>query len=260
MLLLQKQLIDQVNNNLVVKKEENGVIRLPYKAVYGTPTKSLNLSVDSFFQWCVNDKDTTPIDIDDWSRFLKVKVAEIDRTIPMQLPDIRTRICGLDIHRIYILSNIPVELDKETVGLMRAEFSLRFGFSNGLCVPLSLYLSLYDVDCLEDCVQDSKTIAFIPIGKNFIDHVSKIFSVLSPFTNIDHYCERLIEDQMKSVYYKKVRDSYKLFRDDISGPTFIDTVKIETLSPKSLTEHLRDLLIKLIKDDSKFYTVTKNMI
>lgn len=260
MLLLQKQLIDQINNSLVDKKNDNGKILLPYKAVYGTPTKRsdpLPLDLDSPLQWYV--EDTTPIDIINWGWFLKVRVADIDKTIPMQLPDIHTRICNLDIHRVYLLYNIPIELDKETVGSLRAEFSLRFGFNeNGLNVPLNLYLSLYDEDCPENCGQDSESIALIPIGKNLINHISQISSRVRPYYDPNRY-EKAHIDRMSWLYYQRVRDSYKLFRDDDS-PTIINITKIGTLSPKSLTEHLRDLLIKLIRDDNKFNIITKNMI
>lgn len=257
MLLLQKQLIDQINNSLVDKKEENGNILLPYKAVYGTPTKRSDPLVDHS-QWCV--EDTTSIDTGYWNWFLKVRVAEIDKAIPMQVPDIHIRICNLNIHRIYLLSNIPIKLGEEIVGLLRAEFSLRFGFNeNGLNVPLNLYLSLYDKDCPENCGQDSESVALIPIGKNFINHIYKISSGICPYHDSTHYEKALIA-RMDWIYYQRVRENYRLFRDNNSGPTIIDTVKIRTLSPKSLTEHLRDLLIKLIKDDNKFYTITKNII
>jgi len=255
MLLLQKQLIDQINNSLVDKKEENGNILLPYKAVYGTPTKRSDPLVDHS-QWCV--EDTTSIDTGYWNWFLKVRVAEIDKAISMQAPNIHTRICNLDIHRIYLLSNIPIKLGKEIVGLLRAEFSLRFGFKDGLNVPLNLYLSLYDKDCPENCEQDSESIALIPIGKNFISHVHQITSKVCPYYDPTRYEKAQIE-RMVWHYYQKVRDSYKLFRDD-DFPTIVQITKLETLSPKSLTEHLRDLLIKLIRDDNKFNTITKNMI
>ena len=249
-------MIDQINNSLVDKKEENGNILLPYKAVYGTPTKRSDPLIDHS-QWCV--EDTTSIDTGYWNWFLKVRVAEIDKAIPMQMPDIHTRICNLDIHRIYLLSNIPIKLGKEIVGLLRAEFSLKFGFNNGLYVPLNLYLSLYDKDCPENCDQDSESIALIPIGINFVDHVSHISNEIFYNNHVD--CdETYYIKERKLVYYQRVCENYKLFRDDNSGPTIINTVKIGTLSPKSLTEHLRDLLIKLIKDDNKFYTITKNII
>jgi len=257
MLLLQKQLIDQINNILVDKKNDNGKILLPYKAVYGTPTRRLDpFNLNDPLQWYV--EDTTPIDIINWSWFLKVRVADIEKTIPMQLPDIHTRICNLDIHRVYLLCNIPVELGKEIVGSLRAEFSLRFGFKDGLNVPLNLYLSLYDEDCPENCGQDSESIALIPVGKNLINHVYQITSKVCPYYDPTRYEKAQIE-RMGWYYYQKVRDSYKLFRDDDS-PTIVHITKLETLSPKSLTEHLRDLLIKLIRDDNKFNTITKNII
>ena len=258
MLLLQKQLIDRINNDLVDRKIENGNILLPYKAVYGTPTKGLSSTFVNNFQWDV--KDVVPIDIIDWNLFLKVRVAKIVSDIS-NYPDGRlTSIFNLDINRIYLLFDIPIELGEETIGSLRAEFSIRFGFQTNSYVPLVLHLSLYDRDCPENC-EWIEFILPIPIRIDLQNLISRIVETI--FVNSSYvqqkswnpFTERIITD-----YYDRVCNLYKLFRDDDSGPTFVNNVNIGSLSAKSLTEHLRDLLIKLIKNDSKFYTVTKNMI
>lgn len=253
MLLLQKQLIDRINNDLVDRKIGNGNILLPYKAVYGTPTKGLSPNVVNNFQWDI--KGVVPIDIVDWNLFLKVRVAKIVSDISSQPGGRLTSIFNLDINRLYLLFDIPVELGEETIGSLRAEFTLRFGFQNNSYVPLILHLSLYDSDCPENC-EWTEFILPIPIREDLQNLISRIIESIFGKT----WTPSLLIDEVRADYYNRVCNLYKLFRDDDSGPTLINNVNIGSLSAKSLTEHLRDLLIKLIKDDSKFYTVTKNMI
>ena len=106
MLLLQEQLIDRINNDLVDRKIENGNILLPYRAVYGTPTKGLSSTFVNDLQWDV--KDVVPIDIIDWNFFLKVRVAKIVSDISDQPGGRLTSIFNLDINRIYLLFYIPI--------------------------------------------------------------------------------------------------------------------------------------------------------